>query len=86
MRQGGRQLPPRPRHVFMTTLDPIIARQLPVIHKIIADETWLEGERRGRPVSPTDPVVRENVCRVVLRIGQQLRDSLQEQLEPAKAA
>ena len=47
-----------------------------MIHKIINDETWLEGERRGCCVSPHDPVVRDSVCAVVLRIGQQLRDSL----------
>jgi hypothetical protein len=67
----------------MSTPDPIVVRQLPVIHKIIADETWLEGERRGKPVSPSDPVVREKVCGVVLRIGQQLRDSLRQQMEPS---
>lgn len=64
----------------MSNPDPIVVRQLPVIHKIIADETWLEGERRGQPVLPSDPVVRENVCQVVLRVGQQLRDSLQEEI------
>ena len=56
--------------------DPIILCELTVIHQIINDETWLEGERRGCSVSPHDPVVRENVCAVILRIGQQLRDSL----------
>ena len=60
----------------MTPFDPIVFRQLPVIEKIIQDETWLEGERRQCPVSPDDPAVRENVCRVVLRIGRQLRESL----------
>jgi hypothetical protein len=60
--------------------DPIVVRQLPVINKIIQDETWLEGERRGRHVAPDDPVVRDNVCQVILRVGQQLRDSLREAL------
>ncbi len=60
----------------MNSPDPVVLRQLPVIHKIIQDETWLEGERRGCKVATDDPVVRENVCRVVLRVGQQLRDSL----------
>jgi len=60
----------------MTTPDPIVTRELPVIHRIIEDETWLEGERRGCRVSPDDPVVREHVCDVILRVGQQLRDSL----------
>lgn len=60
----------------MISFDPIVARELPVIRQIINDETWLEGERRGCPVSPDDPVVRASVCAVILRIGQQLRDSL----------
>jgi hypothetical protein len=60
----------------MHSPDPIVLRELPTIQKIIADETWLEGERRGCPVSPDDPVVRESVCAVILRIGQHLRDSV----------
>ena len=51
-----------------------------MIRQIIEDETWLEGERRGCEVPANDSVVRENVCRVVLRIGQQLRDSIEAQL------
>lgn len=65
--------------------DSILARELPLIHRIIQDETWLEGERRGRPVAPSDPVVRENVCRVILRIGQQMRDSLMKADEAARS-
>lgn len=61
----------------MTPEDPILARELPMIQKIIDDETWLEGERRGCRVSPADPQVQENVCRVILRIGRELRESLQ---------
>lgn len=53
--------------------DPALIRQLPIIAKIIRDETWLEGERRGCPVPPTDPVVRANVCAIILRIGAALR-------------
>lgn len=60
----------------MKMSDPILFRELPIIQKIIDDETWLEGERRGCHVSPEDKVVREKVCEIVLRIGQQLRDSL----------
>ena len=56
--------------------DPVVVKQLPVIAKIIQDETWLESERRGCEVKASDPRVRENVCQVVLRVGQQLRDSL----------
>jgi hypothetical protein len=67
------------RQYQMSKLDPIVHRELPVIEKIIADETWLEGERRGRYVSSEDPVVRDKVCDVVLTIGGQLRESVQAQ-------
>lgn len=60
----------------MKPFDPIILHELPVIQKIIEDETWLEGERRGAAVSPDDPIVRENVCLVLLRIGEELRASI----------
>ena len=60
----------------MNPCDPILFQQLPVIQKIIQDETWLEGERRGCRVGSDDRVVRERVCEVVLRVGQQLRESL----------
>jgi hypothetical protein len=60
----------------MSPSDPIVPRELPVIQKIIDDETWLEGERRGCPVSPYDPVVCDRVCDIVLRIGSELRRSI----------
>jgi hypothetical protein len=59
----------------MTQLDSIIFHELPMVHQIINDETWLEGERRGCAVFSTDQVVRKNVCSVVLRIGAQMRES-----------
>jgi hypothetical protein len=64
----------------MNTPDPIVAREVQMIRKIIRDETWLEGERRGCAVSPNDAVVRERVCAIVLRIGQQMRDSFSKAL------
>jgi hypothetical protein len=60
----------------MLELDPIIFRELPVIEKIIQDETWFEGERRGCWVSSNDPAVQENVCRIILRIGRELRETI----------
>lgn len=60
----------------MRLLDPVVFGELPLIQKIIDDETWLEGERRQAWVSSEDPVVRENVCRVILRIGRELRESV----------
>jgi hypothetical protein len=64
----------------MPQLDPVIFREIPVVQKIIRDETWFEGERRGCYVPPDDPVVRDNVCQVVLRIGRELREAVMEQL------
>ncbi len=60
----------------MHLVDPVALRQFALIRKIIADETWLEGERRHQPVLPDDPAVRENVCRVILRIGGTMRERL----------
>jgi hypothetical protein len=60
----------------MSSKDPVLQRELPVIQKIIQDETWLEGERRGCHVRPDDRVVRDRVCNIVLEIGQELRDSV----------
>lgn len=59
------------------SLDPVVRRELPVIAQIIQDEVWLEGERRGAPVSPDDPVVREKICTIVLQIGRDLRTRLE---------
>jgi hypothetical protein len=70
----------------MAILDPVVFRELPMIQKIIADEIWLEGERRGCPVSADDPVVRENVCLVIIRVGEVMRRSIMESYEAALAA
>ena len=70
----------------MQPADPIVSRELPIIRKIIQDETWLEGERRGCAVSPADHVVRENVCRILLRVGQQLRDAASQSLNSGSTA
>ncbi len=64
----------------MAQLDPVIFRQIPVIKKVIQDEMWYEGERRGCYVPPDDPVVREHVCDVILRIGRELREQLMSQV------
>jgi hypothetical protein len=60
----------------MNPCDHILFQQLPVIRKIIEDETWLEAERRGCHVTSDDCMVRDRVCQVILRVGQQLRESL----------
>jgi hypothetical protein len=57
-------------------LDPVVLNEIPLIRKIICDETWYEGERRGCWVSSDDPVVKENVCLVICRVGEELRRTL----------
>lgn len=66
--------------------DKVLLRQLPIIAKIIRDETWLEGERRGCAIGEDDPVVRENVCRVVLRVGAELRQQCSQMGDAQDAA
>jgi hypothetical protein len=68
------------------TTDPIVYLELHVIKKIISDETWLEGERRGCPVDPSDPVVTAIVCEIVMRIGAELRASMQATLNARRKA
>jgi len=65
---------------MITHSDPIVRLQLPFIARIIQDETWLEAERRGHFVPPDDPVVRANVCAVVLRVGADLRSCVAREL------
>ena len=59
----------------MNALDPVVEKQMPVIQKIIDDETRLEGERRGCFVRKSDPVVVNNVCSVIMRVGRELRQT-----------
>lgn len=65
----------------MAQLDPIIFREIPVIERVIQDETWYEAQRRGCFVSPEDPVVQDNVCAIILRIGWELCERFRVQLE-----
>lgn len=70
----------------MNSPDPVLHRQLPLIAKIVADETWLEGERRGRPVEPSDQNVREKVCEVVLRMGHEMRQQVLREMAAERQA
>jgi len=65
---------------MITHPDPLVRLQLPFIARIIQDETWLEAERRGHFVPPDDPVVRANVCAVVLRLGAELRSRVAREI------
>lgn len=71
--------------MHQTPFDPVVRQQLPLIAKIIQDETWLEGERRSRAVEPNDSIVKENVCRIILQTGAEMRAQLSRGLEGAEA-
>lgn len=64
----------------MNSPDPVLSIQRAMIAQIVANETWYEGERRGCAVHPDDPVVRYNVCIVVLRCGGDMREESMRRL------
>ncbi len=51
-----------------------IQREIPDIAAIVNTECWLEGQRRGCPVEPSDDVVRQRVADIILQgAGEYLR-------------
>ena len=44
----------------------LIREELPEIERIVRDECWLEGERSGHPVDPSDPVIQDRVADIIL--------------------
>lgn len=49
-------------------------KEMPFIEKVICDEVWLEGERRGCAVNSNDPVVQIKVAEIILNeVGEMLR-------------
>jgi len=58
----------------------VMIRQLPEVEKIVNNETWYEGERRGHFVPSDDPVVQEKVVEVLLKIGGRMRKKALEQI------
>ena len=50
------------------------SRELPILARVVANETWLEGERQGREVDPHDPEVIARVAAVVAEHGAEWRE------------
>jgi hypothetical protein len=50
----------------MSSESEFIRAEIPDIEKIVRNECWLEGERRGCPVLPTDDVIRRRVADIIL--------------------
>ena len=54
-----------------------IQAEIPAIERIVRDECWLEGERRGCPVDRNDPAIRARVVEIILTsVGAKLRSEL----------
>ena len=68
----------------MSDFEHINFHEMTMINKIIRDETWLEGERRGCFVPSSDSVVRANVCGIILRIGAQVREAALREIDEAR--
>lgn len=66
--------------VPLTVVDPVVLREIPWILQIFRDEVWLESERRGYRVLADDPVVRNAVCLIIIRIGAQMREVITAEL------
>ncbi len=43
-----------------------IRSEIPAVENIIRTECWLEGERRGVPVDPSDNVIQVRVADIIL--------------------
>lgn len=50
----------------MSSMSEWIREELPEVERIVRDECWLEGERRGCPVPPSDPAIRMRVADIIL--------------------
>jgi len=64
MSEPGKKTPP----------SELIKAEIPIVEKIIRDETWYEGERRGAFVDPNDPTVQSKVVEVVEKCADKIRD------------
>ena len=54
-----------------------IQAEIPDVRNVVRHECWLEGERRGRAVDATDPVIQQRVAEIILSgLGEQLRNSI----------
>jgi len=64
----------------------LIKAEIPIVEKIIRDETWYEGERRGTPVNPNDPTVMSKVCNIISQNSDKIVKEAEEKLEKTEDA
>ena len=58
----------------------IIEEQIPIIRKMLQDETWYEGVRRNAPVDPNDPAVQKRVGELIMEHGAKMRKEAMDRL------
>ncbi len=62
--------------------DDVTQNQVPIIAHLYEEVMAEESLARGQPVGKDDPVVRQRVSEMVLRIGAELRQVMSEQSRP----
>jgi len=67
------------------TVEEFIQAQIPVVQKIIQDEIGVETRRRGMPVSPNDPAVRQRICQVISENETKLISEIKQKLLERKS-
>lgn len=56
----------------------LIRQEIADVAKIVSDECWLEGQRRGCFVCPSDTVIQQRVAEIILtREGARMRQAHQ---------
>ena len=75
--KGEIKIPVRERHLSQRE---IILHQRVFVERILRDETWYEGERRGCFVPENDPVVQHRLGEIILEVGESLRNDAVESL------
>ncbi len=64
----------------------VTRREVPIIAHLYEEVSAEESRRRCCPVDKTDPVVRQRVAEMVLRIGAELRETMRDQARPGTDA
>jgi hypothetical protein len=68
----------------MTPESEFILEEVSSVAKIVRDECWLEGERRGVSVDPRDAVVQERVADIILSgVGAEIRSVIEKTRQSA---
>lgn len=60
--------------MFMSSESQFIHNEIPDVEEIVRNECWLEGQRRGCKVEPSDDCIRQRVADIILQgAGEAIR-------------